>query len=215
MLHLIEQIPHLPGAADAVESHRIRQSRFGDLPDQVTVIVTFQRVSVCLNGKHDDDEGILRILPDIPHGVRDPFRGGIGLKNEMTDAGIDKLTGDKAVFLPSLSILQPLDGTDITEDLRIIALCRFPCHCHRLMDELVDQRIVAVAENAVGVVGVGQDGLAARLQILLMDILDDIPLLQYGKFTVLAALSRDGGKIGSHGSVHEQHAVFDLFSYIH
>ena len=215
MFHLIKQIPHLPCTADAVESHRICKACFRDLLNQVLVIITFQRIPIRLNSKHDDDESVLCIIPDILHGLRNAFRRGVGLKDEVTDPGIDKLPGNKGVFFPGLAILQSLDGPDIPEDLRIIAFCRFPCHSHRFMNQLMNQHIVSMTEHAVGIIGIGQDRLAAGLQILPMDILHHLSLLQHGKLAVLTALPGDGGKIGPHGSVHEQHTVFDLFSYIH
>lgn len=198
------QLQHVPGAADAVEAHRVHRAARPHLPQQVGGETPLPAEAVWLDGEGDDDVALRGLGADILRRLSQARRGGIGLKEEVPGPQLQKAVRHPAVFLCRLIRRKRGHRADIREGKGVKGGGGLSGQLPARPDGPPGQLLIPLEGGAVQGEAIGLDGLGPGLQIFPVDVPDQLRLAQIGQLTAGAWAVVLLGKVGPHAAVKEQ-----------
>ena len=168
-LEMMQQFLHLTYAVDTVEADSINLSALCHGADEILRKETVARIAPRKCRKGNLHKGMRACRLDIGGRLRQSLSRGIRLKEEMRSAAGKECIRQKAILRSNVARRQSDHRTDISKDVCAKWLCRACGERPAGTDDLRNEFVIALVDNAVCGKCIRLDRLRAGVQVLCMN----------------------------------------------
>ena len=186
-LEMMQQFLHLTYAVDTVEADGINLSALCHGADEILRKEAVARIAPRKCRKGNLHKGMRACRLDIGGRFRQPLSRGIRLKEEMRGTAGKECIRQKAILRSNVARRQSDHRTDISKDVCAKWLCRACGERPAGTDNLRNEFVVALVDNAVCGKCIRLDRLRTGMQVLCMNPCNHVGRLEVSEFHALAA----------------------------